>query len=121
MTPKFVDVETLFNVMNFKPQEPKYIKATKECKGKNESKTFIDYFATGYESFNLEHGNICSNEIIKVKSKHNASIIAILKGKVKINGEEFHEGCTALIMPNNELEMEKVGEEIVDFYICFSQ
>ena len=77
MTPKFVDVESLFKVMNYKPQEPKYIKPTKEYKGKND-KTNVDYFATGYETFNLES--------IKIKSKNNTSIIAILKGKVKING-----------------------------------
>lgn len=81
MTPKFVDVETLFKVMNFKPQGPKCIKPTKEYKGKND-KTYVDYFATGYETFNLEHGSICTNESIKIKSKNNASIIAILIDKV---------------------------------------
>ncbi|KAK8854455.1 hypothetical protein M9Y10_017019 [Tritrichomonas musculus] len=120
MTPKFVDVETLFKVMTFDPQGPKYINPTKEYFSNNQ-KSFLDYFATGYDSFNLEHGNMQSGETMKIKAKKCASIISILKGKIKLNGKEFHEGNTALVIANNELQVENAGEESVDFYIGFSQ
>lgn len=119
MTPKFVDVETLLNIMDFKPLVPQYVEAKKEIEVS--PKTFLNYYSTGYDSFNLEHGNIEPHKSIKINSKKYSSILAVMKGKVKLNGESYHEGDSILLLGNKEFQLENCGDNIVDFFISSSQ
>ncbi|KAK8893039.1 hypothetical protein M9Y10_030296 [Tritrichomonas musculus] len=120
MTPKFVDVETLFKVMNFKPLGCHYLEPKKEI-DENNHRTFLHYYQSGFDSFNLEHGHIESHKSINIKQKKNASIIAILKGNiVKLNGEQYHEGNTVLIQGNTDVKCENCGNDEADVYICSS-
>ncbi|OHS92993.1 mannose-6-phosphate isomerase [Tritrichomonas foetus] len=113
MTPKFVDVENLFKVMNFKPQGPQYLEGQSNQEG-------VFYFPTGFSSFNLESGKIAEGKKAKINKKFDASIIAVLNGTVKLNGEEYKSGSTVLIMPQTELEIESLSGT-AEFYICSSK
>ncbi|KAK8887084.1 hypothetical protein M9Y10_038120 [Tritrichomonas musculus] len=119
MTPKFVDVETLLRIMDFKPITPKYIELKKEID--ISQNTFLNYYSTGYESFNLEHGNVEPQKTITIKSKKFSSILAVMKGKIKMNGKQFHEGDSILILGNTEVKLENDGDGIADFFICLSK
>ena len=112
MTPKFVDVESLFKVMTFKPQGPHFLNPKSEQPG-------LNYFSTGYDSFNLTSGNVPKGKSITVPAKKAASIVSFINGSGKINNESFHSGNTFLILPNIELNI--VAENDVELYICSSQ
>lgn len=119
MTPKFVDVDTLLSIMEFKPLTPQYVEAKKEID--ISADTFLNYYSTGYSCFNMEHGRVEPHKSFKISPKKFSSIMAIMKGKIKLNGEQFKEGDTVLLLGNSEIQVENCGDEIADFFTCLSQ
>lgn len=119
MTPKFVDVETLFKVMNFKPLSCNYLEPT--CEVKN-GLSFLNYYGSGFDSFNLEHGYIEKHKSVTVPAKKNASIIAILNGKaVKLNNQQYHIGNTVLVMGDTKVTCENCSDVDAEIFICSSK
>ena len=119
MTPKYVDVETLLHIMEFDPIIPQFIEPKKEIE--INANTFLNYYPTGYESFNLEHGRIEPHKSIKIHSKKYSSILAVLKGNIKLNGEKYSVGDSILILGNTEIQLENYGNDIADIFIGSSQ
>lgn len=120
MTPKFVDVETLLTIMSFKPLKPVHLHPTPENIG-NVKNSVLNYYSTGYDSFNLESGVAAPNEKFAIPAKKHASIILILNGKCKLDNAEYSAGSVLLVLPQTSLSIESIGNENTDFYICSSQ